>query len=397
MSRLREIIGTALAGLAARKTRTALIMLGPMLGVGAIVGAVGMSESAKGDLKQRLRELGTNLVVVRASDAFGGGGGGEPVLPEESVERVLRVPTVAEVTALREVGSVQVYPTEEGQTYFEGLPASVRVADAEFPEVLDVGFRSGRWINAADEASGTRSIVLGSDLAAEFALMGSEIRHVLLAGRRYGVVGILDRVDLVPTVNNTAFISQAAAEADFDVAKEPTVLYLRVEEGAVEHSVEVLPVAIALGGSETVATEVPSSLLEAEAQVDRTLQAVVIAMGALALVVGGVGIANVMSISVIQRSSEIGIRRALGHTRSIIAVQFLIEAFLVGVGGGLAGAVFGAGAVGIGARLQGWLFTLDPVLLVWAGALAIAVATVAGIYPAMKAARLEPLETLRLG
>ncbi len=396
MSRLREILGTALAGLGARKVRTALIMLGPMLGVGAIVGAIGMSESAKGDLKQTLRELGTNLIVVRASDAFGGGGG-EPVLPAESVERVLRVPTVEQVTAIREVASVGVYPTEESAEYFEALPASVRVADAELPEVLDIGFRSGRWLNAADEATGSRSIVLGSDLASEFALMGSEIRDVLLSGRRYGVVGILERVDLVPTVNNTAFISQVAAEEDFDIEPEPTALYLRVQEGTTEKSVEVLPIAIALGGSETVSTEVPSSLLEAEAQVDKTLQAIVIAMGALALVVGGVGIANVMSISVIQRSSEIGIRRALGHSRGIIAVQFMIEAFLVGIGGGTAGALFGAAAVSVGARVQGWVFTLDPLLLVWAGALAVVVATVAGIYPAMKAARLEPLETLRLG
>lgn len=396
MRRLREIIGTALAGLGARKVRTALIMLGPMLGVSAIVGAVGMSESAKGDLKQTLRELGTNLVVVRASDAFGGGGG-EPVLPEAAVERVLRVPTVEQVTSIREVGGVELYPTEESREYFEGLPAGVRVADDEFPVVLDVGLRSGRWLNAADEDSGSRSIVLGSELASEFSLMGSEIRDVLLGGRTYGVVGILERVDLVPTVNNTAFITQTAAEKDFDVESEPTALYVRVQDGTTNESVEILPIAIALGGSETVSTEVPSSLLEAEAQVDKTLQAVVIAMGALALVVGGVGIANVMSISVIQRSSEIGIRRALGHTRGIIAVQFMIEAFLVGVGGGLAGALFGAGAVNVGARMQDWVFTLNPLLLVWAGALAVAVATVAGIYPAMKAARLEPLETLRLG
>jgi len=397
VSRSGEIIGTALAGLGARKVRTALIMLGPMLGVGAIVGAVGMSESAKGGLKKTLRELGTNLIVVRASDAFGGGGGGEPVLPEESVERVLRVPTVEQVTAIREVGSVSVYPTEESREYFEALPASVRVADAELPTVLDVGFRSGRWLNRADEASGSRSIVLGSELATEFTLMGSEIRDVLVADHRYGVVGILENVDLVPTVNNTAFITRTAAEADFDVESEPTALYVRVAEGTTAKSVEVLPIAIALGGSETVATEVPSSLLEAEAEVDKTLQAIVIAMGGLALVVGGVGIANVMSISVIQRSTEIGIRRALGHTRGIIATQFLIEAFLVGVGGGTAGALFGAGAVDVGARVQGWVFTLSPVLLVWAGALAVLVATVAGIYPAMKAARLEPLETLRLG
>lgn len=396
MSRFREILGAALAGLGAKKARTALITLGPLLGVGAIVGAVGMSESAKGDLKAALRELGTNLVVVNASDTFGGAGG-DPVLPEDAVERALRVTTVEQVSAIHALSGLTVTPTEEGTEHFEALPTGVRVADDQLPTVLDVDLLSGRWLNDADSSSGARSAVLGVDLADEFQHLGNELRDVLIEGRRYAVVGVLERVDLVPTVNNTVFVTQRAAADDFDADPEPTSLYVRVAEGTTDASVEVLPTAIGLGGSETVTTEVPSSLLEAEAQVDKTLQAVVIAMGGLALVVGGVGIANVMSISVIQRSSEIGIRRAIGHSRGIIAGQFLIEAFVVGVVGGAAGAAAGGIAVNVGARVQGWVFTLSPLLLMWAGALAVAVATVAGIYPAMKAARLEPLETLRLG
>ncbi len=396
MGRLREIISVALAGLGARKTRTLLIALGPMLGVAAIVGAVGMSESAKGDLKQKLRELGTNLVVVNASDTLGSAGGGAK-LPEAAVDRAFRVTIVEEVTAINELSDIKVVPTEESLDFFQTLPASVRVADSSLPGVLEVDMRAGRWLDESDDNSQVRAAVLGSELAGEFQYLDTEIRAVELDGKAYAVVGVLDRVDLIPTVNNSVFITPVAAERDFDADPEPTAMYLRVEDGRTDEAVEVLPTAIALGGSETVTTEVPSSLLEAEAQVDQTLQAVVIAMGALALVVGGVGIANVMSISVIQRSSEIGIRRALGNTRSIIASQFVIEAFLVGVAGGAAGALAGTIAVFLGATLQDWTFTLSPLLLIWAGALSIAVATVAGIFPAMKAARLEPLETLRLG
>jgi putative ABC transport system permease protein len=396
MARLREIISVALNGLGARRMRTLLIALGPMLGVAAIVGAVGMSESAKGDLKAQLAKLGTNLVVVQASDTFGGAGG-TPVLPAEAVERAWRVPMVEEVSAVTELTGISVTPTEQSEQFFQTLPTSVRVADADLPDVFGVGLRYGRWINDADLASGAPAAVVGAELAEEFEFLDNETRFVRLNGLEYAVVGVLETVDLVPTANNSVFITPVSAKEDFDAEPEPTILYVRVEDGTTQEAVELLPVGIGLGGPETVTTDVPSSLLEAEAQVDKTLQAIVIAMGGLALIVGGVGIANVMSISVIQRSSEIGIRRALGHTRSIIATQFMIEAFLVGVAGGLAGALVGGGAVYLGADLQDWTFTLSPFLLAWACALAVIVATIAGIYPAAKAARLEPLETLRLG
>ena len=120
-------------------------------------------------------------------------------------------------------------------------------------------------------------------------------------------------------------------------------------------------------------------------------------MGGLALLVGGVGIANVMSISVIQRSGEIGIRRALGHTRAKIALQFLFEAVVVGVLGGVLGVAAGIGVIYLVSSILGWIATLNLPLFVAAGALALAVSVAAGLYPALKAARLEPLETLRLG
>ena len=157
-----------------------------------------------------------------------------------------------------------------------------------------------------------------------------------------------------------------------------------------------------------------SDALEAEAAADSTLQIIVAAMGLLALIVGGVGIANVMSISVIQRSAEIGIRRALGHGRSLIAWQFLIESVAVGLLGGLAGALVGVGIVVYASRIAGWVFVLSPELdlfgiqlpshyvgvptlyLIGVGA-ALLTSVFAGLYPSVKAARLEPLETLRLG
>ena len=176
-----------------------------------------------------------------------------------------------------------------------------------------------------------RWCVLGHDLARNYAYLVPNCAPSPSRTRStYTVVGVLDTVDLVPSMNNSVFITPSAAEEDFEDDGSPTGLFLRTEEGETDRTAAAMPMAISLGGSSGVTTEVPSSLLQAEAQVDATLQAVVIAMGALALVVGGVGIANVMSISVLQRSSEIGIRRGLGHSRSTIAGQFIMEAFAVG-------------------------------------------------------------------
>ena len=203
-----------------------------------------------------------------------------------------------------------------------------------------------------------------------------------------------------PTLNTAAIISFADAEEDFlgdNVDDAPTKLYVRSEEGTEEITADALRTAISLGGSKEVATEIKSEALELAAQSDRQLQLIVVSMGLLAIVVGGIGIANVMSISVIQRSTEIGIRRALGHTRGIIAGQFLLEALAVGLIGGILGVALGALAILGGVWIAGWVFTLARWLPAAGILLAMMVSVLAGIYPSARAARLEPLETLRLG
>ena len=154
---------------------------------------------------------------------------------------------------------------------------------------------------------------------------------------------------------------------------------------------------VSLGGPDGANASVPTDLLDAQSQVDESLNNLTKMMGGLALIVGGVGIANVMSISVIQRSSEIGIRRALGHSRGTIAVQFLFEALVVGVFGGILGALVGAGVVWGVASQRGYTMVLSVAGLFGWALVSVGVAVVAGLYPSSKAARLEPLETLRLG
>ncbi|HAP74965.1 MAG TPA: hypothetical protein DCR14_02685, partial [Acidimicrobiaceae bacterium] len=386
MKQLRELVGVALYGLFARKVRTLLLLLGPTIGVAAIIAAVGLTDSAKGDLKRKVEQLGTNLVEASAASAFGAQ---DPVLPVDAVDRAFTVRSVESVSAVRELSNVVVAPYEDAAENFEVVPIPVLAADTALPAVLQVPMVSGRWLDPFDEETGARSAVIGIGLAREFDYLPGEVRAIVLAGIEYGVVGVLDKVELEPGFDNAVFIPFAAAEADFlDDDIQPNKLYARATEGMESDTAEALKVAVGLGGPTEVQTELKSEALELASQSDRQLQLIVVAMGLLAIIVGGIGIANVMSISVIQRSSEIGIRRALGHTRGTIAMQFLFEAVVVGVLGGVLGVALGVAAIGVGVAVAGWVFVLQPVLVPGGIVLAVVISVAAGLMPAVRAARL---------
>lgn len=394
MSRARELLGVAANGVASRKVRTLLILLGPVVGVAAMVGAVGLTESAKGDLREKLAQLGTNLITVEAAGTFGQQ---NPTLPKDAVARAKVVPTVLNASAVAEISGVVTLPNQGSETYYQAFPVPVLAADESLPRVLEVPLRSGRWLERADRTNRTRAVVVGAGLADQYGVLPGEIRTITLDGIDYGVVGVLDRVALDPNLDNAAFVTQRAAKHDFATEGAPTKMYVRAEPGTTTATTDALPTAISLGGTDEVSTRIPSDALEASARADKTLQQTALFAGILALAVGGLGIANVMSISVIQRSSEIGIRRALGSTRSLIALQFLLEALFVGILGGTIGAAVGVGVVYLVSGLAGWVVVVDYGRMpLWIG-LAVGVSVMAGLYPSVKAARLEPLETLRLG
>ncbi|MEY2610770.1 MAG: hypothetical protein RLZZ128_1419 [Actinomycetota bacterium] len=395
MNVFRDLVRVAMTGLLARKIRTLLLLLGPMIGVAAIIAAVGLTDSAKGDLKAKVAELGTNLIEASASSSFGGQ---NPTLPEDVVERALTVTTVESVAPIVELSNIIVTPYEEAREKYETVPIPVVAVTPELPDVLEVPLVGGRWINDFDEQAGARSAVIGVGLAREFGVLPEELRTIDIGGYDYTVVGVLDSVQLEPGFDTAVFIPFSRAESDFlDDDILPNKIYARVDPNRVDESADALTTAISLGGPDEVKTDVKSEALELAAQSDRQLQLIVVSMGLLAIIVGGLGIANVMSISVIQRSAEIGIRRALGHTRRIIAVQFLLEAIVVGVIGGVFGVLLGMLSIFIGASIAGWVFVMAPWLAPAGILLAITISVMAGLYPARRAARLEPLETLRLG
>lgn len=396
MNVTRDLVRVALSGLAARKMRTVLLLLGPMIGVAAIIAAVGLTDSAKGDLKAKVAELGTNLVEVSASSSFGQD---TPTLPGDAIERALTVNTVQAVGSVRQLSNVLVSPYTEAREEFSTVPIPVLAADGRLPSVLEVDLVSGRWLDTFDESSGARVAVIGQSLAREFSYLPGENRTIELDGRPFAVVGVLERVPLEPGFDNAVFVPFRTAGDDFlDVDEvDPNKLYVRSTEGTEDLTAQALSVAIGLGGPDEISSEIKSEALELAAQSDRQLQLIVVSMGLLAIIVGGLGIANVMSISVIQRSAEIGIRRALGHTRRIIALQFLLEAIAVGIVGGIFGVLLGMLAIFVGVSAAGWVFVMAGWLAPAGVALAVVISVLAGSYPAVRAARLEPLETLRLG
>ena len=396
MRRLRELVRVAAAGLMARKVRTLLIMLGPILGVAAIVAAIGINESSKGYLKAKLQELGTDLIVANAQDAIGGFGQ-NPRIPAEAVGRVSRLPDVTSVTGTLQIANIVTLPFEAAYDYYRAFPVPVIATGLNLPETMEVPLVSGRFLNDFDLASEARVAVIGRDLADEYGYLPGEARTISLNGIDYGVVGVLDWVLLEPSMDSAVFITFPTAERDWDTdGQDPTRLYIRAPTNT-QWVAEEVPIVVSLGGPDGARTSIPTDLLDAQSQVDESLNNLTKLMGGLALIVGGVGIANVMSISVIQRSSEIGIRRALGHSRSTIAVQFLFEALTVGVLGGILGAAVGAGVVWLTSEARGYVMVLSVRgLALWA-LVSVGVAVVAGLYPSTKAARLEPLETLRLG
>ena len=396
MRRFRELVGVALAGLTARKIRTFLIMLGPILGVAAIVSAIGINESSKGDLKAKLRELGTDLIVANAQDQLGGFGA-NPRIPEEATARVARLPDVVSVSATLQLSNIVTLPFAEASDYYRAFPVPVIATTLELPATLEVPIVSGRFLNEYDESSGARVAVIGKDLANEYGYIANEPRSIELNGISYGVVGVLDYVLLEPSMDSAVFITFANAVEDWDIEEpDPTRLYIRAPTNT-NYVAEEVPTVVSLGGPDGANTNVPTDLLDAQSQVDENLNNLTKMMGGLALIVGGVGIANVMSISVIQRSSEIGIRRALGHSRGTIALQFLFEALVVGVLGGILGAGTGAGIVWLVSEMRDYTMILSVSGLFRWALVSVGVAVVAGLYPSNKAARLEPLETLRLG
>jgi putative ABC transport system permease protein len=361
-----------------------------MIGIGAMVAVLGLSESSKSDLLSQLDRLGTNMLQVRAGTGIGLGSG---ELPTEAASMVGRIGPVEMVTAVSDVAVAKVYRNDlvpSGQS--GGL--SVRAAEPNLLETLQGGMADGVFL---DEATPDYPVtVLGSVAAERLGIRSLDTPiSVWLGDQWFSVVGIMESLELSSDLDRAALVSGAAATTYLVDEIVPSTIYVRTDPASVDDVRGVMAATVNPENPDQVEVTRPSDALEAREAAESALTNLFLGLGAVALLVGGVGIANVMVISVLERRGEIGLRRALGATRRHITVQFFGESLLLAGIGGLGGVLLGVAVTAGYARLQGWDVLVPGVAIVGGFVAALVIGGVAGLYPAMRAARVSPTEALR--
>jgi putative ABC transport system permease protein len=386
--RPRDAFRVSAAGLRARPLRAVLSALGIAVGIASMVAVVGISASSREQVNQQLQALGTNLLTVAPGQTIRGE---DATLPEESVDMVARVGPVTSVSATGRVDAA-VYRTDQiDESQTNGL--AVVAARTDLLDTVGATVASGRWLDAALAAYPT--VVLGATAAERMGVSQTDGSvAVWLGDEWFTVVGILDPVPLAPELDSAALVGWAAATEVLGYDGAPTTIYERSAESAVEDVRAVLPATVNPSNPEEVTVSRPSDALAAQAAADETLTTLLLALGGVALLVGGIGVANTMVIAVLERRSEIGLRRALGATRGHVRTQFLGESVLLAGLGGVGGAVLGAAVTAVFATTRDWPLALPAWVLAGAAGATVLVGALAGAYPATRAARMSPTAAL---
>ncbi|WP_439602824.1 ABC transporter permease [Devosia sp.] len=387
-----DVVRLAAYSLTARPLRVVLSALGIAIGIAAMIAVVGISTSSRAQLNQLLRELGTNLLSASPGTSLFGEAA---TMPPESVAMLGRIPEVQRVSAIGALADARIYRSNR-------IPASqsgglaVYAARLDLLQTLDATVAAGAWLNEA--TARYPAVVLGARAAARLGIGRGLIgQPVWLGGRWFTVVGILAPVSLVPMLDLGALIGWPAGERYLDFDGDITTLYVRAAPAAVETVRAILAPTANPEAPNEVDISRPSDALAAEAAADLAFTGLLLGLGAVALLVGGIGVANTMVIGVLERRAEIGLRRSQGATRGHIRLQFLGEALLLSLLGGGCGVVIGALVTMGYARLQGWPVDIPAWVPLGGMAATLLIGAVAGLYPAIRAARLAPTEALSAG
>jgi putative ABC transport system permease protein len=384
-----DVLRLAAYGLRARPLRVVLSALGIAIGIAAMVAVVGTSTSSRGHLNRLLDSLGTSLLTVAPGLSLFGE---QSTLPDESVAMIGRIRSVQSVTAIGLVPDAKVYRTDRIPAVESGGIGTYAVR-TDLLDTLRGRVRSGIWLNAA--TAGYPAVVLGAATAERLGI-GTIHRgmQIWLGGRWFTVIGILKPMPLGPELDLGALIGWQAAQRYLRFDGDITTVYTRTDPDAVTTTRDLLARTANPARPNEVDVSRPSDALAAQAAANRTFTGLLLGLGAVALLVGGIGVANTMVISVLERRAEIGLRRSLGATREHIRTQFLSESLLLSVLGGGGGMALGSVVTAAYATVQGWP-TVVPIWALAGGlAAALVIGGVAGLYPAIRAARIAPTEAL---
>jgi putative ABC transport system permease protein len=379
----------ASVGLRTRKLRAGLSALGIAIGVAAIVAVLGLSASSQAGLLAEIAQLGTNLLTVQNGQGFNGD---IAELPLAAPGMIARLPGVQQVQSTGQVANVSVFRSPLIPA-IETNALQVQAASLGLPAAVGTSLARGRFLNPATAQQPVA--VLGAAAAQRLGidrLFPGE--RIWVGSTWFYLAGILRPAVLAPGIDSSILIGYPAAQRYLAFDGHPSTIYLRASDGAVQRVDSLLAAQASPENPGNVQVSQPSAALTAQAEAKSAFNVLFLGLGAVALLVGAIGVANIMVISVLERRSEIGLRRALGATKGHIRVQFLAEAILLSLAGGIAGIAAGAAAVAVYAHAKGWATVIPP--LAWAGGLAAAllIGAAAGLLPALRAARLSPTQAL---
>jgi putative ABC transport system permease protein len=381
-----DVLRLGAMGFGTRRLRAALSCLGIAIGVAAVVAVLGISASSEADLLAQIGSLGNRLTVTPGQTMLGA----SAELPQQAAAMIARIGPITGVSA---TGSVQASVRRTDHIPATNtLGLNVLATRTDLLPVLGGSLRQGVFLNNA--TAHFPAVVLGSVAAQRLGIDRPGVR-VWLDGHWFTVVGILNPVPLAPEIDRAALIGFPAAEQLFQFDGSPGTIYVRTNPDFVDQVRGVLAATANPAHPEQVQVTRPSDALAARAAARTAFTTLFLGLGAVALLVGGVGIANVMFISVLERRSEVGLRRALGARRLHVGLQFLTEAVLLSALGGLVGVLAGVAITAGYAIVQGMPVVVPPEGLLAGVAAAALAGVVAGLYPALRAAALSPTEALR--
>lgn len=390
----------ATTGIGSRPTRLVMTTIGTVLGIGSLVVTIGFAQTAAGQIARQFDAVSSTQVVVKPAEARTGTGQTVATarLPWDAPDRAERLAGVERAGLYAEIPlgelTITAVPVNDPSAASTASPA-LAAGSAGLMDAVRGQIVTGRFFDSGHDGRGDRVAVLGARAAERLGINRIDRQpSIFIGGIAYAVIGIADDMQRLSSLRDAVIIPMGAARSDFAL-NAAAELQVKIATGAGPQLRDQLGLALSPSAPENLEVAAPSGKSELGENVQADVNLVFVVLGAIALLAGGLGIANVTMLSVMERTGEIGLRRALGATRRQIASQFVVESVVIGLLGGLIGASLGVFAVVIVSLIQQWTPVVDPWIAVGSPILGAVVGLAAGWFPARRAARIEPVAALR--